>query len=118
MPKPTMDEQIKALYTLRVFVTLVKAETSPLEIDVKAVEAFELLDRADIFADIDDEIGAREAMVDRTPVAIVKLRPTLFQAQGADGRVWATGTGYAQVEQRLEESDAWFIIVSPEELSA
>lgn len=51
----------------------------------------------------------------RMPVAIEQVGP-LFQARGADGKVWSTATTYDLVGEHLSEQATMFIIVTSEEL--
>ena len=116
MSRPTIEEQIKALATLREF-ALNSSRDSLNTLSRSAAEAVLTLDDGDVFADLDQERNDREAAAaPRTPVAILRLRPTLFQAHGADGQVWATATTYKGVEEHLLEQSTLFLVVSPDEL--
>jgi hypothetical protein len=124
-----------AWQTLQEFAVAIRQEQTPHHRDVEAAKAIDILDNSDFMVPIEDEFicgdtsaGLPEPPCNldkpcpvhdvRTVVAIVKLRPTLFQAQGADGRVWATATTYKLVEEHLGEQDTMFRIVTPEELKA
>ena len=118
MSRPTIEEQIKALAVLRHFVGTTEAYANNVTED--AALAIEVLDKASVFAALDQERDEREATTDAPRVLIVieKLCATLFQAQGADGKIWATATTRKKVEERLTERPELFMVVSPEELAA
>lgn len=98
----------------------------------KVANAIDVLDNSDFMAPIVNEFicGDQSAALPepscdldkpcpvhdvRTPVAIEQVGP-LFQARGADGKVWSTATTYNLVEEHLSEQATMFIIVGSEEL--
>lgn len=124
MSEPITREMFDAWETLQRF-----ARRAPLSDMARAID---VLDNSDFMAPIVNEFicGDQSAALPepscdldkpcpvhdvRTPVAIEQVGP-LFQARGADGKVWSTATTYNLVEEHLSEQATMFIIVGSEEL--
>jgi hypothetical protein len=68
MSKPTIAEQIAAVAMLRNFTKLAPRFVNPTAGELAIVEAINILDDADLFADLDQERDAAEiTQEDRTP---------------------------------------------------
>lgn len=115
MTKPITPEMIAAWRTLQEFALAVRQERAPHHMDAKAAEAIDLLDNSDWMVPIEE--AGYEADNDSPRVLVaIEENGRLFQARGADNRVWSAATTYDQVTQNLAERPELFLIVTQEEL--
>lgn len=116
MTKAIAPELSAAWRTLKNFAFTTKgSHCRPQPWESELAQAIDVLDNSDFMVPVEDAAHEADA-TPRTPVVIENNGP-LFQARGADDRIWSTATTYKRVEEHLAELPISFIVCGPEELA-